>query len=109
MADDLKALEEWVAPLLAKLEAKERRALARSIARDCGAVNASASGARPTPTAHPTFPASLSNGGLARAAFAAAPCSASATVSSEMAQPLNTLSANCSASPSRTARAFVTY
>jgi len=34
MANDLQALEAWAAPLLAKLEAKERRALARSIARD---------------------------------------------------------------------------
>ncbi|SOC56471.1 phage virion morphogenesis (putative tail completion) protein [Chromohalobacter canadensis] len=34
MADDLQALEDWAAPLLAKLEAKERRRLARAIARD---------------------------------------------------------------------------
>lgn len=34
MADDLQALEDWAAPLLAKLEAKERRQLARSIARE---------------------------------------------------------------------------
>ena len=32
MADDLQALEDWVAPLLAKLEAKERRRLARTVA-----------------------------------------------------------------------------
>lgn len=34
MADDLQALEDWAAPLLARLEAKERRQLARTIARD---------------------------------------------------------------------------
>lgn len=34
MADDLQALEDWAAPLLAKLEAKERRRLARSIGRE---------------------------------------------------------------------------
>lgn len=34
MADDLQALEDWVAPLLARLETKERRRLARSVARD---------------------------------------------------------------------------
>lgn len=34
MADDLQALEDWAAPLLARLEAKERRRLARAIARD---------------------------------------------------------------------------
>ncbi|WP_136067089.1 phage virion morphogenesis protein [Modicisalibacter radicis] len=34
MADNLQALEDWAAPLLARLEAKERRRLARAIARD---------------------------------------------------------------------------
>ncbi|MCI0508607.1 phage virion morphogenesis protein [Chromohalobacter marismortui] len=34
MTDDLQALEDWAAPLLAQLEAKERRRLARAIARD---------------------------------------------------------------------------
>lgn len=34
MADDLQSLEDWAAPLLARLEAKERRRLARAIARD---------------------------------------------------------------------------
>lgn len=34
MADDLQTLEEWAAPLLARLEAKERRRLARAVARD---------------------------------------------------------------------------
>lgn len=34
MADDLDALEDWVAPLIAKLGAKERRALARKVAQD---------------------------------------------------------------------------
>lgn len=34
MADDLQALEDWAAPLLARLEAKERRRLARAVARD---------------------------------------------------------------------------
>ena len=34
MADNMQALEEWVGPLLAKLSAKERRALARNVARD---------------------------------------------------------------------------
>lgn len=34
MVDDLQALEDWVAPLLARLETKERRRLARSVARD---------------------------------------------------------------------------
>lgn len=32
--DDLQRLEDWVAPLLEKLSAPERRALARAIARD---------------------------------------------------------------------------
>ena len=32
--DDLQALEDWAAPLLARLEDKQRRVLARSIARD---------------------------------------------------------------------------
>lgn|SRR5690554_3808566 len=34
MANDLQALEAWAAPLLAKLEPRQRRALARTIARD---------------------------------------------------------------------------
>jgi phage virion morphogenesis protein len=34
MANELQALEEWVGPLLAKLDVKQRRALARSVARD---------------------------------------------------------------------------
>lgn len=34
MADDLQALEDWAAPLLAKLETQQRRQLARSIARE---------------------------------------------------------------------------
>lgn len=34
MADDLQQLEDWVAPLLEKLDAKERRTLARNVARD---------------------------------------------------------------------------
>ncbi|SHF00431.1 phage virion morphogenesis (putative tail completion) protein [Modicisalibacter ilicicola DSM 19980] len=32
--DDLDALADWVAPLLAKVEPKQRRALARKVARD---------------------------------------------------------------------------
>ena len=32
--DDLQALEDWASPLLAQLEDKQRRALARAIARD---------------------------------------------------------------------------
>lgn len=34
MADDLQSLEEWVGPLLAKLDVKQRRQLARNVARD---------------------------------------------------------------------------
>lgn len=34
MADNMEALEEWVGPLLAKLDVKQRRALARNVARD---------------------------------------------------------------------------
>lgn len=34
MADNMQALEEWVGPLLAKLDVKQRRALARNVARD---------------------------------------------------------------------------
>lgn len=34
MADDLQRLEDWVAPLLAKLEPAERRRLARAVGRD---------------------------------------------------------------------------
>lgn len=34
MADNMQALEEWVGPLLAKLDEKQRRALARNVARD---------------------------------------------------------------------------
>lgn len=34
MADNMEALEEWVGPLLAKLDTKQRRALARNVARD---------------------------------------------------------------------------
>ncbi|MCM2973502.1 phage virion morphogenesis protein [Larsenimonas suaedae] len=34
MPDDLQRLEDWAAPLLAKLDAKERRRLARSVATD---------------------------------------------------------------------------
>lgn len=34
MADNLEALEEWVGPLLAQLDVKQRRALARNVARD---------------------------------------------------------------------------
>jgi phage virion morphogenesis protein len=34
MADDLRALEDWVAPLLAKLTSAERRKLARTIGTD---------------------------------------------------------------------------
>lgn len=34
MADNLDALEDWVGPLLAQLDAKQRRVLARNVARD---------------------------------------------------------------------------
>jgi len=34
MADDLQELADWAGPLLARLDAKERRALARSLARE---------------------------------------------------------------------------
>ncbi|MBZ5876012.1 phage virion morphogenesis protein [Chromohalobacter israelensis] len=34
MSDDLQELEDWVTPLLAKLDRKERRALARRVALD---------------------------------------------------------------------------
>lgn len=34
MADDLQQLADWAGPLLARLDAKERRALARSLARE---------------------------------------------------------------------------
>ena len=34
MADNMEALEEWVGPLLAQLDVKQRRALARNVARD---------------------------------------------------------------------------
>lgn len=34
MADDLQQLADWATPLLAKLEVRERRALARTIAQD---------------------------------------------------------------------------
>ncbi|MBE0404594.1 phage virion morphogenesis protein [Halomonas citrativorans] len=34
MADNMEALEDWVSPLLAKLDIKQRRALARNVARD---------------------------------------------------------------------------
>ncbi len=34
MADNMQALEEWVGPLLAQLDVKQRRALARNVARD---------------------------------------------------------------------------
>ncbi|MGO2242744.1 MAG: phage virion morphogenesis protein [Halomonas sp.] len=34
MANDLQALEDWVGPLLARLDVKQRRALARNVARD---------------------------------------------------------------------------
>lgn len=34
MADNMQALEEWVGPLLAQLDVKQRRALARHVARD---------------------------------------------------------------------------
>ena len=34
MADNMEALEEWVGPLLVRLDVKQRRALARNVARD---------------------------------------------------------------------------
>ncbi|MCZ0930292.1 phage virion morphogenesis protein [Halomonas janggokensis] len=34
MANDLQALEDWVGPLLTQLDVKQRRALARNVARD---------------------------------------------------------------------------
>lgn len=34
VADNMEALEDWVSPLLAKLDVKQRRALARNVARD---------------------------------------------------------------------------
>lgn len=34
MSDDLTAVEDWIAPLIEKLSAKDRRVLARKIARD---------------------------------------------------------------------------
>ncbi|SES09431.1 phage virion morphogenesis (putative tail completion) protein [Vreelandella subterranea] len=34
MANDLQALEDWVGPLLAQLDVKQRRTLARNVARD---------------------------------------------------------------------------
>lgn len=37
--DDLQRLEDWVSPLLARLSAAERRALARAVARDLRAGN----------------------------------------------------------------------
>lgn len=39
MSDDLKQLEDWIEPLIAKLSAKERRVLAREIARDLRIAN----------------------------------------------------------------------
>lgn len=38
--DDLQRLEDWVAPLLARLSAPERRALARTVARELRKSNA---------------------------------------------------------------------
>ena len=39
MDDDLQRLEDWVAPLLARLSPAERRGLARAVARDLRAAN----------------------------------------------------------------------
>lgn len=39
MSDELKQLEDWVAPLIEKLTPKERRVLAREVARDLRIAN----------------------------------------------------------------------
>lgn len=39
MSDELKQLEDWVAPLIEKLTPKERRILAREVARDLRVAN----------------------------------------------------------------------
>lgn len=46
---DLKALEDWVAPLLARLSDGERRKLALAVARDLRAANAASIRAQQTP------------------------------------------------------------
>ncbi len=43
MADDLQALEDWVQPLIAQLDRKARRQLARKVAWSCAVPSASAS------------------------------------------------------------------
>lgn len=47
--DDLQRLEDWVAPLLARLSATERRGLARTVARDLRAANAATMRAQQAP------------------------------------------------------------
>ena len=49
MDDDLQRLEDWVAPLLARLSPAERRGLARAVARDLRAANAETMRAQTAP------------------------------------------------------------
>ena len=49
MDDDLQRLEDWVAPLLARLSPAERRGLARAVARDLRAANADTMRAQTAP------------------------------------------------------------
>lgn len=49
MADDLQRLEDWAAPLLAKLQPAERRSLARVVARDLRRSQAQRIGAQQNP------------------------------------------------------------
>lgn len=63
--DDLKRLEDWVSPLLAKLSAAERRSLARTVARELRAGNAQQMRAQQAPDGtawEPRKPSGLRSG-----------------------------------------------
>lgn len=49
MSDDLQSLEDWVAPLLAKLEPAQRRSLARTVGRELRRSQAQRIGAQQNP------------------------------------------------------------